>query len=69
MARTKNLQDLEDTLSKEVFGGSLTEAHKKETCVQCKGPAGNFKDEPSRAEYEISGLCQERQDALFSKEV
>lgn len=62
MKRTKNLQDLADTLSIEVFGGSLSEAHKNGTCVQCKKKVGEFKDELNRAKYEISGLgicCQD----------
>ena len=62
MKRDKNLQDLADTLSTEAFGGSLSEAHKNGTCVDCKKKVGEFKDELSRAEWEISGrgiCCQD----------
>ena len=65
MKRDKNLQDLADTLSIKVFGGSLSEAHKNGTCVQCKKKVGEFKDELSRAEWEISGLCSACQDLFF----
>lgn len=65
MKREKNLQDLADRLSTEVFGGSLSEAHKKGICVQCKKTADKFKDELSLAEYKISGLCGICQDKIF----
>lgn len=65
MKRTKNLQDLADTLSIEVFGGSLSEAHKNGTCVQCKKKVSEFKDELSLAEYKIPGLCGTCQDKIF----
>ena len=35
------------------------------TCSFCKGDASNFKDELSKKEYTISGLCQECQDKTF----
>lgn len=65
MKRTKNLQDLADTLSIKVFGGSLSEAHKNGKCVQCKKPKGEVRDELSFAEYKISGLCSICQDKIF----
>lgn len=66
MKREKNLQDLADNLSAKLFGGlSLSEAHKKGICVKCKKPKGEFDDEMSRAEWEISGLCGICQDKIF----
>lgn len=35
------------------------------TCSACKGDASTFKDDLSRAEYGLSGLCQRCQDAVF----
>jgi len=35
------------------------------TCTWCKKDVFGFKDELSRTEYGISGLCQECQDAVF----
>jgi len=61
MERSKNLQDLADSLSKKCFGMSLGEAHKKKICIQCKKKIGEFLDDESRMEWEISGLgdcCQ-----------
>ena len=34
----------------------------------CGGPATKFKDEISRKEYTISGLCQKCQDKVFEEE-
>lgn len=33
--------------------------------IGCGGPAIEFKDEVSKREYSISGLCQECQDRVF----
>lgn len=34
-------------------------------CPMCEQPIGEFKDEASVREYEISGLCQSCQDDFF----
>jgi hypothetical protein len=34
-------------------------------CPTCKGPVGLFRDELSRKEFGISGMCQECQDKVF----
>jgi len=34
-------------------------------CMSCKGDATEFKDELSKKEYSISGLCQKCQDKVF----
>lgn len=54
--------DLENFLEK--FTGRTT-AIKGDTCATCKGPASAFKDELSRKEYTISGMCQKCQDEIF----
>jgi hypothetical protein len=36
-------------------------------CPICDNPVGAFRDERSRKEFEISGLCQTCQDATFGK--
>ncbi len=41
------------------------EAIKHRKCALCKCTALDFKDELSRREYFISGLCQECQDKIF----
>lgn len=36
-----------------------------DTCTMCGGEAKEFKDELSRREYTISGMCQKCQDKTF----
>ena len=37
----------------------------KDICVMCKKEANNFKDELSKKEYRISGMCQKCQNNIF----
>jgi len=34
-------------------------------CMVCPGEAKEFRDDGSRTEYAISGMCQECQDTVF----
>ena len=47
----------------------LALAHATMRCIQlpigCAGPATQFRDDLSRTEYGISGLCQTCQDKVF----
>lgn len=36
-------------------------------CMTCDGPAVDFKNELSRREYSISGMCQACQDNFFGE--
>lgn len=36
-------------------------------CPTCSGPIGTFRDELSRKEYSISGMCQKCQDSIFGE--
>lgn len=63
--RTKGLQNVIDNMSESAFGEKQSEAIKKETCIFCKQPIDSFRDELSRREYSISGLCQSCQDEIF----
>jgi len=42
-----------------------TTAIKSDTCATCGKPATQFKDDLSRREYTISGMCQACQDEIF----
>jgi len=44
-----------------------TTAIESDTCAFCQLPATVFKDELSKKEYSISGLCQICQDVTFEK--
>lgn len=41
------------------------ESIRDRVCLSCKGPAIAFKDELSRREFSLSGLCQTCQDGVF----
>lgn len=36
-------------------------------CPTCGNPVGKFRDERSKREFRISGMCQECQDSVFGK--
>lgn len=66
--RKRNLQEFADEFAKKSFGHTRTEALAGWVCVVCGGSASVFRDELSRREYEISGLCQKCQDKVFKEE-
>lgn len=65
---TKKNEAIEQTLT-STFGFNRRASIRGDRCVPapigCGGPATEFKDEVSRREYRISGLCQKCQDAFF----
>ena len=63
------LQKVADVFAERLFGIPLTQAHSEMICIDCRKYIGpkEFKDELSRKEYEISGLCPKCQDSLFKK--
>jgi len=54
-------------LDKALTGRSRQTSIKNSTCVICGGDANHFRDERSRTEYGISGMCQKCQDKVFGK--
>lgn len=61
---SKKAPELEKFLE-ETFG--RTTAIRGDVCSFCHQPATTFRDELSRKEYRISGLCQKCQDDTFNK--
>ena len=55
---------IEQMLSK-LTGVSRVGAVAEASCVTCQGNATSFRDEISRKEYSISGMCQSCQDSIF----
>lgn len=53
----------------DVIGASRRDHIKANCCIPpplgCGKPATHFKDELSRKEFSISGLCQDCQDAIY----
>jgi hypothetical protein len=57
----------------EAFLSDLTGEHRPTTiagdkCVMCQRDAVDFRDELSRKEYTISGMCQICQDDFFGED-
>jgi hypothetical protein len=48
-----------------ILGVDRVETIKADACVFCHQPATEFRDELSRREYTISGICQTCQDKTF----
>ena len=62
----KTLQQFKDSLSKEIFGKTVSEANSEGLCIQCHEPAlENCYSEAGRREFKISGLCEKCFDAIF----
>ena len=64
-AKSESIKGLLDSLTFNSFGLARSLAIIDDTCVVCHKPATTFKDEISKREYTISGLCQECQDKTF----
>lgn len=65
MNNPKNLQDLANTLSKQCHGLSISKAHEKKICIQCRKKVSNLEDDESRMGYKIMGLCSICQKELL----
>lgn len=64
------MQDLKDSLSKKLYGMTLTEALEKNICVDCKKgiTEKSFYSEAGKKEYFTSGLCEFCFDKIFKDE-
>lgn len=54
-----------NALLSSVAGRDRETTIKADKCMYCGQPATEFKDELSKREYAISGLCQKCQDSVF----
>ncbi len=52
----------------KITGVSQAECEAAEICPTCRKPIGEFRNDLSRKEYEISGMCQSCQDSVFGKD-
>lgn len=62
IARDPNLNKFLSSL----MGKNNIDAIEKDICIVCDKSAVEFKDEISRREFRISGMCQECQDGIFN---
>jgi len=57
-------EQVNDALYK-LFGVDRIETIRANLCAWCKTPNFNWKDELSKKEYTISGMCQDCQDTVY----
>lgn len=65
MSRPTPKSPVIEALLTAMCGISRQEASEKHICTVCRGDVSEFHDELSLKEYEISGMCQKCQDAIF----
>jgi uncharacterized CHY-type Zn-finger protein len=63
--KAPEVENFLNELSINLFGRYRSLAKAGKSCVSCGKPATEFKDELSRKEYNISGLCQNCQNEIF----
>lgn len=56
-----------DGLLGAIMGKNRKDTINNHLCMTCDGVAESFRDEISRREYAISGMCQQCQDGFFDK--
>ena len=62
-----DLKEFQDSLSRRCFGMTISEANERGICIACKQPAiPKCYSDAGRAEYRISGLCEECFDKITS---
>ena len=63
--KMSELEQMKEDMAMKLFGRSRTIALAGNECVKCGEFNLEFRDEISRKEYGISGLCQCCQDGIF----
>ena len=63
MEASKKAEGIDNFLT-ALTGINRVESIENDTCVFCNKPAGEFKDELSKREFAISGICQHCQDNM-----
>ena len=64
MKPSEKTEQMEQTLT-NLFGFDRREFINKDVCISCGKSASEFKDEISRREFQISGLCFSCQQSVF----
>ena len=65
LTATLKSPEIEAMLSK-LTGVSRVGAVAESSCATCSGEAKTFRNDISRKEYTISGMCQECQDSVYA---
>lgn len=66
--KAKNIKRLLDKMSSEKpFTNTRSKAIDANLCTFCEKPNLNWRDQLSRKEYKLSGMCQTCQDQYFKE--
>ena len=65
MAKSREMEHYLDSISMAMFGQKRSTAIADKRCAVCGQLIYNFRNELSRKEYGISGMCQSCQDSVF----
>lgn len=57
-----------EKISLSLYGRSRLDCIRNDVCVMCGSRAKEFRDDLSRREFAISGMCQKCQDETFGRE-
>ncbi|MCK9508569.1 MAG: hypothetical protein M0Q54_09025 [Pigmentiphaga sp.] len=68
MSKSVRIEQFLDEVSRDMFGRTRTTSIQNNTCVMCGKNAANFRDELSKKEFTISGICQKCQDEIFTED-
>ena len=70
MGKNPEIKKVLDNITTDMFGKSKSDAEAERVCVFCHKPIKDedFRNEISRREYGISGICQKCQDDVFGKD-
>jgi len=63
--KAKEIWKFVDGCSLAVYGRKTSTCIKNDICVSCGKDANSFKDELSKKEFSMSGLCQNCQKTVF----
>jgi len=66
MPRSKEMQQFIDCFQRYCLREILGHDGDPAKCVTCHKPVGEFRDDLSRKEHGLSGMCQACQDAVFA---
>jgi len=66
--KSKEMSGALNEISDLIFGRTRTESISGDVCVTCGGKADTFRNDMSKKEYSIGGMCQGCQDSVFGKD-
>lgn len=67
MTKSPEMEKQLDYISSMLYGRKRSDALQNNVCVTCGNKVEGFRDELSKKEFGISGMCQDCQDSVFGQ--